>query len=749
MPATACNTNFDKLRRRLWKSTLLTLCIVCCWHAPSAAWANEETAARPRIGLVLGGGGARGAAHVGVLKVLEELRIPIDYVVGTSMGSIVGGLYASGMSADEIDRELRAIDWDNMFEDAPERTERTFRRKRDDDFYTVKLKPGFNEGELKLPLAYIRGQKLNLELSRLTTHVSAINDFDALPIPYRAVAANIETGEEVVLGNGDLATSIRASMAVPGAFDPVELGGKLLVDGGIANNVPVNVARNMGADVVIVVNVGSGLLKRDEIKSAVDIALQLTNFLFTLNTKNQLASLTEQDILISPDLGDIGGGSFDRVAEAVVIGEQDARLSSQSLRRYSLTASAYASHRASRKTYDRQAPVIDFVRIENNARISDQVIAQRISIKPGETLDEHRLKKDIGSIYGLDIFQTVTYEIIEENGRKGLLVSAKEKWWGPGYIQPGIEYANQSGSDSKFNFGLLYTRTQINALNGEWRLGVQLGDEPSLSTDIYQPLDPLNRYFVSARAAYQSRQANTFDNDGNKLSRYNLRGYGIDLAAGANIDTWGEVRLGYARQAGTARLETGQPADDFDYDIGYAYLRLSHDSLDSLYFPRKGHLGRAELQMSRKGLGAESDFDQILLAYNRAFSWGKNTLIGSLVINATVSGTPNLQSQFQTGGFLTLSGLQQNELSGKHMGLGRLIYMRNIQGGKLMPGYAGFSLEAGNAWQGSEDISGGNLIYASSLFVGFDTVVGPVYLGYGHANNGENGIYLRLGPLVK
>lgn len=748
------HTWINTISQKLHQGMVCIACITVLSVAPalvhaSDEWVSAESDARPRIGLVLGGGGARGAAHIGVLKVLEELRIPVDYVVGTSIGSIVGGLYAAGMSPGEIEHQIGAIDWDDLFEDSPERTDRSFRRKRDDDFYTVKVKPGFNKGELNLPLAYIRGQKLNLELSKLTLNVAAISNFDELPIPYRAVATDIETGEEVVMGSGDLGVSIRASMAVPGAFDPVERDDKLLVDGGIANNVPVNVARGMGAEVLIVVNVGSGLFDRDDIKSAVDIAVQLSNFLFTLNTKNQLASLTTKDVLISPNLGDIGGGSFDRLPEAVTIGEQDARAAVQSLSRYSLSPDAYASHLAQRKVYDRQQPVIDFVRINNQSQVSDQVIAQRISIKPGEKLDDSRLKKDIGSIYGLDIFQTVTYELVEEDGKKGLVVSAKEKWWGPSYIQPGIEYSNQSGADSKFNFGFLYTRTQINALNGEWRIGLQMGDEPSVSTDVYQPLDALNRYFIAGKILYQSRQANTFDNDGNKLARYNLRGYGIDLASGINLDNWGELRLGYMRQGGTARLETGQPMDDFDYDIAYTYLRFSDDSIDSLYFPRKGHLARAEFQASRQGLGAERDFDQLLLAYSQAHSWGKNTLIGSLIANATLSGTPNLDKQFQAGGFLSLSGLQENELSGKHVGLGRLIYMRNLQDSKLIPGYVGLSLEAGNAWQRSEDVSTSDLIYASSLFVGFDSVIGPVYLAYGHANNGENGIYIRLGSLLK
>jgi NTE family protein len=192
--------------------------------AQSTPQAAEPT--RPKIGLVLGGGGARGSAHVGVLKVLEELRIPVDYIAGNSMGAIVGGLYASGMTPAEIEHELKTIDWVDVFDDAPPRPERSFRRKRDDDLYLVKPKMGFSDGQVKLPLALVQGQKFDLQLSRLTLPVADIRDFDKLPIRFRAVAADIETGKEVVLKSGDLAQAIRASMAVPGAFDPVEIDGR-------------------------------------------------------------------------------------------------------------------------------------------------------------------------------------------------------------------------------------------------------------------------------------------------------------------------------------------------------------------------------------------------------------------------------------------------------------------------------------------------------------------------------------------
>ena len=408
-------SNLRVIRLRVIQIALVILVWSLVPPAPATA-APEESAdgKRPRIGLVLGGGGARGAAHVGVLKVLEEMRIPVDYVVGTSMGSIVGGLYASGMTPQEIEREILAMDWDDLFKDEPDRADRSFRRKRDDDNYAFKAKPGFNDGKLQVPLAYIRGQKFDLALNRLMLPVIDVKNFDNLSIPYRAVAADLETGKAVVLGSGSLPKAIRASMAVPAAFDPVEIDGRLLVDGGIANNVPVSVARDMGAEVFIVVDVGSGLASRDKIKSALDVSGQLANFMFTLNSEQQLKSLTARDVLVRPALGDIGGGSFDRAAEAIPIGEASARAAREALLRYSVGPEEYARHLAQRG-YGRPGPsVIEFVRIENHSRVSDAIIADKISIKPGQPLDVTQLEQDIGTIYGLEIFESVRYDLVRE-----------------------------------------------------------------------------------------------------------------------------------------------------------------------------------------------------------------------------------------------------------------------------------------------------------------------------------------------
>jgi NTE family protein len=704
-------------------------------------------AKRPKIGLVLAGGGAKGAAHVGVLKVLEEMRIPVDYVAGTSMGSVVGGLYASGMSPQAIEQEIRRIDWVDIFEDEPDREDRSFRRKVDDYLYVFQAKPGFRHGSVQLPLAYVHGQKFDLQLNRLTLAVSETKDFDRLPIPYRAVATDLETGREVVLKSGNLARAIRASMAVPGAFDPVEIDDKLLVDGGLANNVPVSVARAMGADVVIVSDLGSDLYTREQITSALDVAGQMVNFLFALNSVQQLNSLGPQDVHIVSKLGDIGAGSFDRIKEAMPVGEQAARHAADSLRRYALGEAEYRQHLAARGQAAGAAPTVAFVRIENTSEIGDDVIASHITVKPGEPLNVARLEKDIQQIYGLELFETVRYELVEEQGTTGVVIRAKSKPWGPGYLQGGMIASSNFDGESTFRLGVTYTRTQINALNGEWRIGAQVGDEPALFGEIFQPLDAAARYFVHGTAGYLTRSVNLFDASGeHKTGEAFVQGFALDAAVGSQIDTWGEFRLGYRRETGSIDFSGGPPRPDEDYDVGHFYLRLMDDKLDNVYFPTRGHLGRVEYRAARTGFGADADFDQVAFGYNHAFNWGRNTLVGGLSLRTTVDGDAPVHSLYRLGGFLNLSGYQQDSLSGQQAGLARAVYLRRLSEMQFFKAYLGASLEFGNVWQDTGDI-GEDAIFAGSAFLGADTPIGPVYLGYGHNDRHEGSLYLYLGPL--
>jgi NTE family protein len=300
------------------------------------AFAQDVVSDRPRIGLALSGGGARGASHVGVLKVLERERIPIDYIVGTSMGSIVGGMYAAGMSPEEIEAELIAIDWDDVFEDRVDREIRSYRRKTDDRLWLVNRKLGFNDGKVEFPSGLVQGQKINQLLIALTLPVADIDDFDDLPIPFRAVATDIQTGEKVVLDSGNLPKAIRASMSIPAIMSAVPWGDRNLVDGGMASNLPIEAVREMGADIVIAVDISTPLSEEDVADSLLSVVEQLTGFLTRRNVEAEIATLGAEDILLVPDLGDIGSGDFDRIAEAIPTGAESAEAHLTELRRLSL-----------------------------------------------------------------------------------------------------------------------------------------------------------------------------------------------------------------------------------------------------------------------------------------------------------------------------------------------------------------------------------------------------------------------------
>ena len=765
-------------------AAFMLLFFVCCMPLQSMAAESDKGShsARPKIGLALSGGGARGAAHVGVLRVLEELHVPIDYIAGTSMGAIVGGLYASGMSPDEIEKALVEMDWDTVLHDAQMRPDRSFRRKQDDRLYLSKLKAGVKDGKLGIPTALIQGQKFNLVLNRLTVDVAEVNDFDRLPIPFRAVATEIATGNEVVLGSGNLATAIRASISVPGVFAGVNYDGKLLVDGGISNNLPVSVVREMGADIVIAIDISTPLLTQDELTSALKMAEQLTGLLTRRNTERQIASLTSRDVLIVPPLGKlVTSASFGKAHLAIEIGEKSARQHRNRLRRLSVPGAKYDSsmvkqHAAasSRTATDgrwskpedlesstdagieagletglesvpRVGRMIDFIRFDNDSILSNELLANLLGISEGEQLDLDRLEAGIGRIYGQGIFESVTYELVYDNGEEGVIIKARKKSWGTDFLQFGLAVSvDTNAGDSRFNIGAAYTKIPLNDRNGEWRTGVQFGEDPGIFTEIYQPLGYDGKYFVNGRVAYWRTNYRLFE-DGVALSNYNVTTASIDLAAGMNLGYWGEIRGGYRAETGDVDILTGlNDLQDYDFNNGELYLRFSADKLDSVTFPKNGYLMWLEGLLSRESLGSDEDFEQLGFMSLGAKSWGKNTFLGRLSYDTTPGDDAPLQNMFQLGGFLNLSGLQQNQLSGQHAAFATLGYQRQFYKNRLFQAYVGASLEGGNTWLDSSDILS-DTITAGSLFLGLDNALAPIYFGYGMADTGDSSFYLFIG----
>jgi len=735
-----------RLRRRL--AALLALALLLPGLVSAADTEPRSPGERPRIGLVLSGGGARGAAHIGVIKVLEEMRIPIDCIAGTSMGAIIGGLYAAGLSVAEMEKALTSIDWMDAFRDLPPREERSFRRKRDDDFGLIRARIGVQNGRIALPRGAVQGQKLGLILRELVLPVARIRNFDELRMPYRAVATDIGTGQAVVLSSGDLAEVMRASMSIPGLLAPIEINGRTLVDGGVSNNLPINVARETCADVVIAVSIGTPLEPAENLKTVLSIVSQLTTIMTQQNTQQQLATLGPRDILIEPDLGDIMTANFSRAVEAIPIGARAAITKQAELRRLALPASAYRSHVVKTPSPGSDAPVIDFIRIDNNSRLADNVIRARLRIKPGDRLDLAVLNQDLKNIFGMDDFERVDYDVVNENGKRGLVIRTVTKEWGPNFLQLGLQLG-ASQQQGTFNFNLGYTMTQLNALGAEWRNELTLGSDVRLYTDFYQPLEYDHRYFLSPYAQYYDYSFGVYE-AGNNRGTYRVRLGEAGLAGGRNLGSWGELRLGVRGLAGDTSFQSGDPTlppGDSFRDAGY-FIRLWADKLDNINFPRRGFKAQIRYDQSLAGLGADSPAKQISLQGNWAGSRGRHTLIPRAALGARLDGeliTPNL---YYLGGFLNLSGFQQRELSGQYLGIGELVYyyqLNQMSSVASMPVYLGASLEAGNTWEESGDITLRSLISAGSVFLGVDSFLGPFYLAGGFAEGGNKSFYMYLG----
>ena len=706
---------------------------------------------RPSIGLVLSGGGARGGAHIGVLKALQELRVPIDSIAGTSIGAIVGGFYVSGMTVEAEEKLVESLEWEDAFLNVTPRKLKSFRRKRDDYTFLVNQKPGLNGGQFQLPAGLVQGQVFDMVISRETLRASQVQSFDDLAVPFRAVATDLATGQPVVLGSGDLARSLRASMAIPGAVAPVEIDGRLLVDGGVSMNLPVEVAKQMGADVVIAVDVSSPLQTREMLKSVVDVTTQLTNLLGRASLEEQIKKLGPQDVMITPAFApDFSSINFSRMREAIQAGYDAVMKRRVELERLALDEEHYAAYVAGLKDPRvRELPVIDFVHLQNNSTIADSVIETRLAdIKIGEPLDVEKVEKAVNKVYGLEYYQNVRYKLVTEGDETGLDVQLDKRSWGPNYLQLGVEYSSGGGEDSLFGLAASYLSTAINPAGGEWRATVVIGDEPAFLTDLYQPFGRKGLYFYAPSLAFQSTIINVWNGD-QRVTEAENREADLEFAIGRELPSWAEYRFGLRRATGNTKLVVGDPSTlpEPKFERGEMFGRFEVDTLDNVSFPRSGTVVQTEWRGSRSYLGSDAQFDQVQLQGVHANTWGRHTLLTTFRYDATISGEAPLNRLFTMGGFLDLSGLNHNQLSGQNATRIGAAYYRRIGDLALFPAYAGVSLELGNVWQSRSDISAHDSILGASLWAGVQTPVGPVYVGYGRAEGGASAFYVFLGRI--
>ena len=696
--------------------------------------------ARPKIGVALGGGGARGAAHIGVLRALEEMHIPIDYVAGTSMGAVVGGLYAAGKSPDEIEQALTSIDWNDTLNDRTAYRDLTYRRKEDENRYLTSFEAGLRGRHLELPSGLQSAQKVRFLLQEQLIGVGHIDDFSKLPIPFKAVAADIETGDAVVLDHGDLAQAIRASMSIPGVFSPVEIDGHLLVDGGIADNLPVDVVRAMGADIVIAVDVGGPMLKREQLGSMFSVTSQVLTILTRRNAEVQLKNA---DIVLAPEVARWGAMAFENAKQIVVEGEREAEQKRETLAPLAILSGLSGLSGAAAPPPP-QVRKIESIEFEGSARVDPRIIAARVKTKPGEPLDSDQLREDVASLYGLDDFQSVTFAMRANR----LVVSMKDKPWGPTYLHFGLRLDDDMQGNSNYSLITNVTRTRLNALGAEWRNDLHIGHNAGFSSEFYQPLDFKGRFFVAP--SYSARHEKfPFYDGARRIAVYDVEDRALTLDAGIALGTWGEFRSGVIRSHVHAMVDAGAAGlPNGNIERGALHASLVIIRSDSPTIPREGGTIGIQYYSTRKNLGSDDVYSKLEAMWNWAWSRGRQTFF------AGGSGGTNLHTsipaydQFRLGGLLALGGFASGQLHGDRYAtvrVGGYYRIRDLPATFGRGLYAGALVETGNAWAANERATLSSLHRSITVIGGADTIAGPILLGYARAETGDDRFYMTVG----
>ena len=714
-------------------------------QADDATAVSTQPPARPRIGLVLAGGGAKGGAHVGVLKVLEELHVPIDCIAGTSMGALVGGGYASGLPAADIERFVRAVKWKAVVGGVGRRElEPTEQRRYADDASAIG-ELALDNGGIVLPAGLINSGSIEDLLRGYVTHARLEPDFNLLPIPFRAVATDMVKGQMVVIDHGDLATAMRASMAIPGAFAPVVSDPYILSDGFVVRNIPVDVARQTCADVVIVVKLVSPPAKPEDLRSAPQLLSRTMDVMVNANEDAQLNTLTDKDVRIDVPMGDIGAGDFERTAETIPLGEAAARAVASKLAAYSVSAQDYMAWRNSVTTREQLDMRIASVRFEGLKHVNGEYLRSVTQVRAGEVVDTKRISEDALRMGALEDLDSVEYRFLGDPKHPDLVWVPKEKASGRDFIRPSIGLYADGGGDVTLVMGVQYVRRWLNSLGGQWRNNLEVGYESGITTSLYQPLNVAQTYFVEPELLLQ-RSLQVLYNDGNRVANYQFVDLGGEFDLGAALAHNGQIRLGYWNQKHRSIVSTGiKLLPEFDLRDAGLMATLIYDTRNEPNFATRGLATEVDYRRSDSSMGADRDWEIIEAALNKAVPVGKNLMW------ATIAGGSDLGSKLPPDRAFTLGGTsfpgyQINELRMRRYWtatgsfLWRLVDVMSIRNRAL---YGGFALQAGRVYQRVDRVPDGTL-YGGSIYVGGQTPIGALILGTGVATNSWS-VWLSLG----
>lgn len=740
-----------------------------------------EQKTRPSIAVVLAGGGAKGAAHIGVLKALEEMHIPVDYVTGTSMGAYVGGLYATGMSADEIESFIYSVDWNKGYRDRVNRSDRRVRDKEYEDRYQLITDLGLGWGEMRAPTGVVQGQNMLRILRETTGNLAPFESFDNLAIPYRSVATDIIKLEEVIIDKGQIVDAMMSSMSVPGALPPYEVDGRMLVDGGVVNNMPVDVARAMGADIVIAVDISTNYKGEEEFTNLFTVADQLSNYLVRRSTQQQAEALTEEDVFLKPDVGQMETTEFDKMPSAYEAGYQVAYQFEDKLRSLSIGAAKYQGYlegkqQARRKLKHGDQTVVDEVVINNNSHYSDKLIENRLNLETGEVLKTSHIETSVQNLYALDRFELITYEFDNVDGKDQLVVDVNEKEWGPNYLNFRFFLEDDFATDSQYSIGVSANFTDINQHGAELRTNLEMGTDKRIEAELFSPFFSQQKLFTSASLVYANQKRNlpfngeieepSLDATQDFVSMTYKESIG-ELAFGYQPTLWQELKFGGRYTDGEVEVSSLPSFGGGSYQRMGAFVRYRLDTLDNFSLPTEGYFVDLEYLVSHDEFDSDTvisdpnlvqdndtvyEFSANLMA---AQSYKRHTLVAKVdygIVESKNSLFPIDPKQL--GGFLNLSGIPRNSLLGQNLAFTSLVYhykwFENDFGLFESPFYLGASIEHGGVWSNSDlKIHEAPLYTAGSLFAGVDSPIGPIILAYGMTEDNYDSVYLIIGTSYK
>jgi NTE family protein len=699
---------------------------------------------RPRVGLVLGGGGARGAAHVGVLEVLDRLRVPVDCVAGTSMGALVSGALASGLSPAQMRQALAAADWADMFNDDPDFAERNFRSKRLTQRYLAGSEVGLAPDGLRYLPGVLNGEKIKLFFNQLVHDDATSRRIEALALPLSIVATDIGDGSRVVFRAGSLTQAMRASMSVPGLLAPTEVDGRRLVDGGLVDNVPIGEVRERcRADVVIAVDVGSPLQEAQSVHSLLSVSTQMVGILTQQNVTRSLATLTPRDIYLRPDLGNITSTDFQRNGEAAERGRAAAEAVRDRLAALGVDEYAYATWRDRLRGVAAAPARVDRIEIAGSSRVDPAAVRRHIRQPLGEPLDARRLEQDLLRIYGDAHYEEVDYDIVGRDGANVLEVRPRDKSWGPDYMRFAIALNTTARRGSSYSLRGAFQRTLLNRLGGELLVSAELGTTIGGGIDFHQPLDAAQRSFFDARALRAITSRSVF-NQGWKIAEYRVGRSLLEAAGGLNLGVAGQLRLGWQHHRNRDQLDTGIPVlPEGAFHWSGPFVRLELDQLDAPYFPSRGWAARAELFDTR-----DLDFTLASVEGRLVGSLGDQVFALRLAHTGSPRGVLPYFAAPTLGGLFNLSAFAVGQLLGDEVSYAGLRVERIV--GRLPIGLrgdlrVGLAAEAGRVRLRYSEIERRGWNDSWAVYLGGVTPLGPVYLAYARSTRGPSNAYLVVG----